>query len=79
MCLVINSCTNSDGEQLINNVVAFGNDSNAARRYMKEYAFELLREYENAGTFESIVERNNSITIKAKYSTDYFELCFINC
>lgn len=79
MYLVINSYTNSDGEQLINNVVAFGNDSNAARRYMKEYAFELLREYENAGTFESIVERNNSITIKAKYSTDYFEVCFINC
>ena len=79
MYLVINSYTNSDGEQLINYVVAFGNDSNAARRYMKEYAFELLREYENAGTFESIVERNNSITIKAKYSTDYFEVCFINC
>ena len=79
MYLVINSYTNSDGEQLINNVIAFGNDSNAARRYMKEYAFELLREYENAGTFESIVERNNSITIKAKYSTDYFEVCFINC
>lgn len=78
MFLVINSYTNSDGEQLINNVVAFGNDSSAARRYMKEYALELLREYENAGTFESIVERNNSITIKAKYGTNYFELCFIN-
>lgn len=79
MYLVINSYTNSDGEQFINSVVAFGNDSDAARRYMKEYAFESLREYENAGTLESIVERNNSITIKAKYSTDYFELCFINC
>lgn len=77
MYLVINSYTNSDGEQLINDAVAFGNDSNAARRYMKECAFELLREYENAGTFESIVERNDSITIKAKYSTDYFEICFI--
>lgn len=79
MYLVINSYTNSDGEQLINNVIAFGNDSNAARRYMKEYAFESLREYENAGTFEGIVERNNNITIKTKYSTDYFELCFIRC
>lgn len=79
MYLVINSHTNSDGEQLINDVAAFGNDSDVARRYMKEYAFELLREYENAGTFESIVERNNSITIKAKYSTDYFEIRFIRC
>lgn len=79
MCLVINSYTNSDGEQLINDVVAFGNDCDAARRYMKECAFELLREYENAGTFESIVERNDSITIKAKYSTDYFEIRFIRC
>lgn len=79
MYLVINSHTNSDGEQLINDVAAFGNDSDTARRYMKEYAFELLREYENAGTFESIVERNNSITIKAKYGTDYFEIRFIRC
>lgn len=79
MCLVINSYTNSDGEQLINDVVAFGNDCDVARRYMKECAFELLREYENAGTFESIVERNDSITIKAKYSTDYFEIRFIRC
>ena len=79
MFLVINSYTNSDGEQLINNVVAFGNDSDAARRYMKEYAFELLREYEKAETFESIVERNDSITIKSKYSTNYFEICFIRC
>lgn len=79
MYLVINSYTNSDGEQLINNVVAFGNDSDAARRYMKEWAFESLREYEDAGTFESIVERNNSITIKTKYDTDYFEICFISC
>lgn len=78
MFLVINSYTNSDGEQFINSVVAFGNDSDAARRYMKEYALELLREYENAGTFESIVERNNSITIKSKYSTDYFDVYFIN-
>lgn len=79
MYLVINSHTNSDGEQLINDVAAFGNDSDTARRYMKEYAFELLREYENAGTFESIVEKNNSITIKAKYSTDYFEVCSMGC
>lgn len=78
MYLVINSHTNSDGEQLINDVVAFGNDCDTARRYMKEYALELLREYEDAGTFESIVERNNSITIKTKYGTDYFEVCFIN-
>lgn len=78
MYLVINSYTNSDGEQLINNVVAFGNDSDAARRYMKEWAFESLREYEDAGAFESIVERNNNITIKVKYGTDYFEVCFIN-
>ena len=78
MFLVINSYTNSDGEQFINSVVAFGNDSDAARRYMKQYALESLREYENAGTFESIVERNNSITIKSKYSTDYFDVYFIN-
>lgn len=79
MYLVINSHTNSDGEQFINDVAAFGNDCNAARQHMKECAFELLREYENAGTFESIVEKNNSITIKAKYSTDYFEVCSMGC
>lgn len=79
MYLVINSHTNSDGEQLINDVVAFGNDCDIARRYMKEWALESLREYEDAGTFESIVERNNSITIKAKYGTDYFEIRFIRC
>lgn len=72
MYLVINSHTNSDGEQLINDVAAFGNDSDTARRYMKEYAFELLREYENAGTFES------SITLKGEYYTDYFEIYNMN-
>lgn len=33
MFLVINSYTDSDGEQFINSVVAFGNDSDAARCY----------------------------------------------
>ena len=78
MYLVINSHTNSNGEQFINNVVACGDDCDIARRYMKEYALESLREYEDAGTFESIVERNDSITVKAKYDTDYFEVYFID-
>ena len=78
MYLVINYHTNSDSEQFINNVVACGDDYDIARRYMKEYALESLREYEDAGIFESIVERNNSITLKAKYDTDYFEVYFID-
>lgn len=78
MYLVTNSHTNSDGEQFINNIAAFDNDYDIARRYMKGYALEVLREYEDAGTFESIVERNNSITLKAKYDTDYFEVYFID-
>lgn len=78
MYLVVNCHTNSDDEQSINNVVSC-NDYDIARRYMKEYAFESLREYEDAGTFESIIERNDSITIKTKYDTDYFEVCFIGC
>lgn len=78
MYLMISCHTNSDGEQFINNVVTCVDNYDIARRYMKECALELLREYENAGTFESIVERNNSITLKAKYDTDYFEVCFID-
>ena len=79
MYLVINSYTNSDGEQLINNVVNCGDSYNIARQYMREYAFESLREYEDAGTFKSIVEKKDSITLKAEYSTDYFEIYFMNC
>ena len=79
MYFVINSHTNSDGKQLINNVVACDNDYDIARQYMKEYAFESLREYKDAGIFKGIVERNDSITIKVKYGTDYFEVRFINC
>lgn len=79
MCLVIDHYSNSDGEQFINNVVNCSDDYNIARQYMKEYALESLREYEDAGTFKSIVEKKDSVTVKAEHSTDYFEIYFMNC
>lgn len=78
MYLMIHHYSDSDGEQFINNVVKCST-MNEARYYMREYACEALQEYEDAGTFKSIVDRKDSITIKAEYSTDYFEVYFIEC
>ena len=77
MCLMIHHYSNSAGEQFINNVTKCST-ANEARQYMKACACEALQEYEDAGTFESIVEERYSITLKAKYSTDYFEIYFMD-
>lgn len=73
MYLVINMYTNSNDEQFINDVIKC-TTLNEAQQYMRQYACIARNDCEVDGSLEDYIETKNSITLKGKYYTNYFEV-----